>query len=348
MGGKAPADHLSNNGGRMNISRALHTPFLVNRFIRQVKRQQKFLKEELSPHLDRAWTGNDGSLEESDFKKIYKYYGLAVPCILGEELAALRGRPLSKRERLALSYQGAMTGLFDDFFDKHDLPEEALMAFIQNPGSITGSNSVEKLFLFLFQKALEYSHHPERMNHYLLRVHAAQVDSLRQTRNNPGAEEISRITRDKGGVSVLFYRSSLEEIISTAEEEALYFMGGLMQFGNDIFDVYKDSRDEISTHMTTTAHVADTRTLFRQWRDEAFGKFEGLGYKQSNLRLFLRMVSLSLCARCEVCFEQLEGVEKKNGGVFEPAKHERRELVCDLDNWGNKWKSVKYHVLMGC
>lgn len=329
----------------MSIARALHTPFLVLRFLRQVKRQQQFLEAEIRPVVDAARANNDGSLEEADFTKIFRYYGLAVPCILGEELAALRGRALSKRERLALTYQGAMTGLFDDFFDKHQLPEESLKALIENPAAIAAGNSAEKLFLHFFQQALVHTHHPEQMLSWLRRVYDAQVESLKQTRNDPGFAEISRITIDKGGVSVLFYRSSLEEDIGLAEEDALYHLGGLMQLGNDIFDVYKDSPDEVSTHMTRAQHVQDTRKLFHEWRELAFQKFMRLGYRRANLRLFFRMISLSLCARCEVCLDQLAALEK-NGQAFQPALYNREQLVCDLDKWENKWKSVKYHIAL--
>ena len=324
------------------FSRVFSTPSLVNRFLRNIRYQQNFLRTHLGPTLDEAARHSDGSLDDDDFKKIYRYYGLAVPAILGEEIAALHGRPMSERERLALSYQGAMTGLFDDFFDKHEMPEEQLLNFIENPGSITGNNSSECLFLLLFRKALELSHHPGETVKYLHKVYLAQVESLKQAAPGLTREEIKRITIDKGGVSVLFYRSVFESGLAKNEEISFYKIGGLMQFGNDIFDVHKDSLQNISTLMTTAGKVEQVRREFSEMRAEAFGSFYATNYGWTAIRRLLDMVELSLCARCFVCLDQLETLEKRNGGVFDPKKHSRNELVCDLDNSKNKWRSIRY------
>jgi hypothetical protein len=53
---------------------------------------KKHLQQNILPLLNVAKQSNDGSLDESDFKKITHYYGLAVPAILGEAFCALHGR----------------------------------------------------------------------------------------------------------------------------------------------------------------------------------------------------------------------------------------------------------------
>lgn len=326
-----------------SISHILRTPSLILALIRNIKRQQKFLHRQLGPLLDEAEKNSDGTLDPSDFKKIYTYYGLAVPAILGEEIAALRGKPMTERERLALSYQGAMTGLFDDFFDKHGMPEEQLLSFINDPSAFQGNNSSEKLFLALFREALKLSHNPELTIHFLRKVYNAQVDSKKQAQPGLTKDEIRRITIDKGGISVLFYRSVFEHRLEKDEEDALYKMGGLMQFGNDIFDVWKDSLQNIETLMTTTKKVNDVRNIFREMQRESFNAFYQTKYRPADIRKFLRLVSMSLCARCYVCLDQLEHLEDKTGGIFSPKEYTRQELVCDLDRAGNKWRSIRYH-----
>ena len=324
------------------FSRVLNTPWLVNRFLRNIRHQQDFLRKHLGEILEDAEKNSDGSLDSADFKKIYTYYGLAVPAILGEEIAMLTGRPMTERERLALSYQGAMTGLFDDFFDKHEMSEDRLLNFVENPGSINGNNSSERLFLHLFRKSLDLSHHPAQTIEYLRRVYLAQVESLQQNQPGLSREDIKKITIEKGGVSVLFYRSVFEREMIGKEENAFYRMGGLMQFGNDIFDVYKDSLQDIHTLMTTTRKVDLVRREFREMQAEAFGSFFATAYGWTATRRFLDMVELSLCARCYVCLDQLEKLEALNAGIFDPKKHSRAELICDLDNLKNKWRSIRY------
>src|SRR5687767_9983842 len=100
------------------IANTVRTPSTVAVLTRNVKRQHAFIRNNILSELHEAEKTNDGSLDAADFKKITHYYGLAVPAILGESLAVLRGKPLSEKERYALTYLGAITGLFDDFFDK--------------------------------------------------------------------------------------------------------------------------------------------------------------------------------------------------------------------------------------
>jgi hypothetical protein len=115
---------------------AFTTPGILLSLISSVKRQKKFLEEKLGPELTKAKEEKDDSLDDNDFKKINRYYGLAVPAILGDALCILRGYKMSLTERLACTYQGAATGLFDDFFDKHDMPDEELRRFIESPESV--------------------------------------------------------------------------------------------------------------------------------------------------------------------------------------------------------------------
>jgi hypothetical protein len=42
----------------------------------------------------------------------------------------------------------------------------------------------------------------------------------------------------------------------------LYKLGGVLQLSNDIFDVYKDSKDDIYTLVTTAKKISELRKLF--------------------------------------------------------------------------------------
>lgn len=327
------------------LSCAFSTPGILFTLIRNVKRQQKFLQKELGQHLDEAMQNNDGSLDKDDIKKITQYYGLAVPCILGEALCILRGKVMTHQERLALTYQGAMTGLFDDFFDKEKMTDDTVKAFMETPELIKGNNKRQKLFLEFYKKALQYSHNPELMLHYLRKVHDAQIESKKQAdREMLSKDEIKRITIDKGGMSVLFYRSVLFNQISKEEEDTLYQMGGLMQFGNDIFDIYKDCLSHIDTLMTTAKKVNDIRIQFREMMESSFASVYQTQYAHKNIRKFHRLFSMSLCARCFVCLDQLEKKEKQSGNIFTPYQYNRQELVCDMDKGKNKWRSITYFI----
>ena len=184
------------------------------------------------------------------------------------------------------------------------------------PGKIPHSNSRQRLFAVFFKKGIENYRDKDLTLDYLRKVFHAQVESLKQAGVGLSREEIRRITVEKGGVSVLFYRTVLDQPLNASEEKALYNMGGLMQFGNDIFDVYKDSLHGIETLMTTTTKVDVVRKEFEKMMVSSFAPFYELGYPRRNVKKFLRMVSLSLCADVLFVSTNLKKKKRKQGTSF--------------------------------
>ena len=180
---------------------------------------------------------------------------------------------------------------------------------------------------------------------WLRRVLEAQIESRKQA--VPGLlakEELIRITMQKGATSVLFYRTVLKNQFDKNEEEALSQMGGLMQLGNDIFDVYKDCQKKIDTPVTTAKSVQAVRELFQSQMKKSFSLFYTTGYSRKNINKFLRLISMSLCSRCFVCLNQLEKKEKETKTDFSPCQYKRNDLVCDMQKAGNKWKTVLKYI----
>ena len=327
-----------------SISNFVHSPVILLKMIANVKKQRRFIAEHLGSELEAAKNDKESDLDESDIKKITHYYGLAVPAILGEAFCALRGYPMTEKERLASTYQGASTGLFDDLFDKRDWPEDKLQELLERPETLEGGSVSEKLLLSYYRKVVEHSPDKGLMAYWLRKVYDAQLESKKQAFPGLSREDLKKLTIDKGGTSLVFYRSVFNHEISKAEEEALYRVGGLTQFGNDIFDVYKDSRKNMQNLVTTSTHISDVRKIFSEMQQTTFQSFYKTNYKKSNIRNFLRLFSLGLCSRCYVCLDQLEEKEKMSGGIFSPLEYSRADLICDLDKASNKWKSVRYHL----
>jgi hypothetical protein len=282
-------------------------------------------------------------LDETDLKKIKQYYGLAIPAILGEALCILRGTAMTSQERESLTYQGALTVLVDNFFDKPDVPSASVLQFMENPTGLEGKTASEKLFIELYKRAAQYPRQ-DTMKKYLRKVYEAQVESKKQARPGLTNDELYTIMMDKGGWSVLFYRTFLSHPMQPGEEEALYTMGGLMQFGNDIFDVYVDCKERIQTLMSTATHVNDVRQQFQRLMNKSFELSYQSGYPGKNVQKYLRYISMCLCSRCLVCFDQLEKKERETNNVFTPHQYSRADLVCDMDKNANKWRTIKYFL----
>ena len=326
------------------IINTLRTPYLLYSVIKNIQRQKKFIKKNIDPQIDAAKKINDGSIDEADLKKISNYYGLAVPAILGEAFCALRGEKMTGKERLASTCQGATTGLFDDFFDKQNLSGEALKNFIENPKQLIGINTNQQLFLNLYTSGLQNLPDPQWTLGYVYQVYKAQVESKKQTSPGISQEEIKNITINKGGVSVLLYRTAFGNPLKPGEEKMLYCLGGLMQLSNDIFDLYPDLEQDIQTLATTTKDIRELRLYYSALLRIGYEAAYASAYPKKNIRQFLNIISISVFSRCFVCLDQLQKKQYRSNNIFTPHFYQRKELVCDMDTAGNKWRSVKYHI----
>jgi hypothetical protein len=323
---------------------SLQAPFLVSGILRDLRTQKGFIQKHILPHLNEAMRNNDGSIEENDIKKITGYYGLAVPAILGEAFCVLRGKRMNDKERFTSTCQGAMTGLFDDFFDKQRLSDKALMEFLLNPTGTTAESANENLFLHFYVTALANAHDTKLMQEKLYRVYHAQVLSKEQSAPGLTYEQVKDITLQKGAESLIFYRTAFANPTDIREEKMLYCLGGLMQLSNDIFDVYKDHQQKIFTLVTTAKKIRELRTLFSTLLKIGYAAAYKTNYPRKNVKHFLSILSLGIFSRCYVCLDQLEKLETRSGNSFEPSKYKRKDLVCDMDTAANKLRSLRYHL----
>ncbi|MBK6635842.1 MAG: hypothetical protein IPG38_17525 [Chitinophagaceae bacterium] len=128
------------------------------------------------------------------------------------------------------------------------------------------------------------------------------------------------------------------------EEKMLYCLGGLMQLGNDIFDVYKDHQGGVSTLITTTTNMEDLRFYFSALLQTGTEAAYRSGYAKRHVKRFLGILSIGIFSRCFVCLDQMARNQKRTNGVFELNAYSRKELVCDMDTIGNKLRSLRYHI----
>ena len=326
-----------------SIRAALHLPFLIKRIRGYIGIQKQFINNYVEPVLKQAMLKNDGSLDEDDLKKITGYYGLAVPAILGESFCALRGFPMTEKERGASTCQGAITGLFDDFFDKDFLEEEIIKDRINEQAATSVKKSNEKLFEIFYNEALQNVPRREQMKNKLIDVYHAQVDSLEQ-KEFINKERLLAITLYKGGASLQFYRSAFEHPLAPGEDELMYKAGGIMQLANDVFDVYKDREAQIKTLVTTATKIKDVRVLFSKLLSAFYIESTSLPYPHRNIRIFLDILSIGIFNRCYVCLDQLEKNEMHTGNTFQVDKYSRKQLICDMDTKKNMLRSAAYFL----
>lgn len=325
------------------IFTGIKLPFTVSAILKNLSTQRSFLQKNIQPILNQAQQQNDGSLDASDFKKITGYYGLAVPAILGEAFCCLYHKKMSMAERMAASSQGAMTGLFDDFFDKQYMSDHTIENVLQAETAIY-KRSNEKLFDVFYKNALQQVPDKKKMLETLMNVYKAQLESKKQVQDNISEAQIQAITFYKGGTSLLFYRSAFLPVPSIEEEKLIYDLGSLMQLANDIFDVYKDMQNGIKTLITETRHIDLVRQLFRQQLSVYYATAYKIGFPKKNVKKFLSILSLGIFSRAFVCLDQLEKNESTTNDIFSVQQYSRKQLVCDMDTKKNMLRSAAYHL----
>jgi hypothetical protein len=294
----------------------------------QILKQKAFVHQYLHPILSKYHTHNDGSLTEYDFEKITNYYGIGSPVLAGESIAHLLDIKVGAQERKILTLMAAITGLFDDFFDRSYQSSDRIKGLMNLSPEYLPHNAHEKLFCDLVREILLISPDKKRLNEFANRVFEAQVLSLQQKNKNSKWEELLHITYRKGGESLLFYRCSFPSKISDQELECLRRVGGLIQVCNDIFDVNKDIKEGIRTVATETKDIKILRQKVQRLYKETF-EYCRIAIPSRSMNVFLQQIKI-IVSQSFVALKFYENTQKKNGKNFTPQKYPRELLICDM------------------
>lgn len=328
----------------INLIRTLSLPSDLLAILNDLKKQRLYLHHEVKPLTNSVMKENDGSLNDKDIHKIFNYYGLAVPAILGESFCILNGKTMSPTERLCSTSMGAMTGLFDDFFDKQFMADEEIRSSLTVNDTRSKDASNKKLFSRFYEQAIAASPSPELTKLRLMDVYEAQVKSRKQSSGNLNRQELIDLTLEKGATSLLFYYSCFQPNPEAVETTCIATLGGWMQLANDIFDVFKDRESSVHTLVTDCRNISDLRQLFLSQVRTAFHATQQLPLNRKGINGFINRISIGIFSRCLVCLDQLENNQRFTGNRFEVDNYSRKQLICDMDIPKNKIKSLIKHL----
>lgn len=316
---------------------------LIASSLNKARKQRQFMKHTVSVDVEEVKKLSDGSLNDRDLQKINLYYGIGVPSIIGECYCFLRDHQMTTEERTAISYLGALTGLFDDFFDEKRTPHTRIRAMIESPQSMEGNDAHEQLFLNFYRKALEHLN-GNAIKEMFFEVFEAQVFSKEQELEGITEQRIQEITFLKGGFSLLFYRVAIDLPLEGKEREILYSAGEVGQMANDIFDVYKDREAGIQTLVTTANSIDELRQLYTQMMNRVFDLVHQSHFSKKGKRNFLQLFAMGMAGRAFVALDFLKEQEATSGGVFKVHEYERKQLICDMEKPKNILKFLDYHA----
>ena len=169
-----------------------------------------------------------------------------------------------------------------------------------------------------------------------------QVESHAQIHRKLTQPEVAELTFGKGGNIVLLgMLASVPELISTENGQAAFFrVGALIQFVDDIFDVWKDREEGQQTLLTTCGDIAELSRVFDEMLAETDGFLKKLPLPKRRVNTFLFEIK-AFTSLGRVALNQLIDLQNKSGGKFSIEKYTRQELVTDMDLWQNRVAYLK-------
>ena len=142
-------------------------------------------------------------------------------------------------------------------------------------------------------------------------------------------------------MSVIIYHQCLDEIADEQMLDVLFMVGSLYQLGNDIFDLYKDVRDNIYTLINTCEDYVLFKEGFMERVSLQNQKIMALPYKAKDKKEFC-IVMNTINARSVVALDQFIKLQKKTGGAIDWWKLERKDMIVDMEKPLNLLRWMRY------
>ena len=298
--------------------------------VKELRKQQQFNKSFLSYYLLELESKYQGKFSDEQRFKIEKYYGLLIGPILCGTYKILYGSEFTEGERKRATLFGILTPVGDDLFDVFHLPIEKITKLTFDPAnydaSIFAEQVVKEIQTFLLETVPNKSAYIAASKDVL----DLQVATAKQTKPTIEYQLLEEITFKKGAVSVIIYHQILKEAADRQMIEALNEVGGLYQLGNDLFDVYKDSRDGIYTIPNTCNNFNILRASFIEKVKKMNGLISGLPYDQTRKNRFSIIIN-SINARSLVAMDEWISFLEKNGKDLDYKKFKREDLIIDME-----------------
>lgn len=301
-------------------------------------RVNKYTKELLSTvkPLFKNWSD---IVDDENQKRMNDYILIQTMWTAG--FCLLRGERLKDNELKAIVNISALAPLYDDFFDKVEMPGEKIHALVNTPFDYKGQTDIELLFLEFSKRIHDNVTNIPFYLENAKRVFKAQLASKKLVSSEPlDREVVERIAFEKGASTVICMCNMLNKPLSEKEEAMMFQLGGVAQFLDDIFDLREDYLEGRQTLANPMEDVALRESEFKSSISLFKQKLEGADYSKAAKKAFMIPVTFILGATL-LCIERYKSLALKTNGVFQINQYSRKELVVDMEERKNKWKALK-------
>jgi hypothetical protein len=308
---------------------------------KEIKKQKQYNKTFLVSYLHELENKYGGTFSDEQKKKILNYYGLFITSFLCSNYTKLYGRTLTDAERKRATFFGILTPVGDDLFDVDKLDIESIRCITYTPESYTATTFSAQVAKEIQIFLLGDVPHKEAYLQAAKNVLDIQIETARQTNPAITVQELEHITYTKGAVSVIIYHQCLDDVADEQMQETLFLIGSLFQLGNDIFDLYKDVRDNIYTLINTCTDYAAFRKSFLERVHLQNQKIMALPYAKKNKKEFCFVMN-TINARSLVALDQFVHMQKKTGEKINWWQLQRKDMIVDMEKPMNFLKWLYY------
>jgi hypothetical protein len=281
-------------------------------------------------------------LERKQQRRLKQYfYGTSYLSFL---FSMLRGNTRSKEERFRFIQLSALAYHFDDLADTWQTSRNTGKSYhgtIKDYGRQADQSGLALHLLNNVEQNLEQAQ-TQRFEAYMERVFKVETDG-RQIRQGTQLDSavLMELTREKGGCSVLMFRMMQQDHLGPAEEKLWYHFGGLIQLADDIFDVWFDHQEGVTTLACTSVTPEQVVQLKHTFEAEVSTTYATLMAcpqgKMDKLTTWYGMHYLIAITR--LCLEHYYRLATEFGTL---PVHDRHALVVDMEQWSNRIATIKF------
>jgi hypothetical protein len=312
------------------------------RVYREIKTQKNYNQSFLIPYLQELENKHGGQFAPEQKNKILNYYGLFITSFLCSTYKRLYNKVLTDEERKRATLFGVLTPVGDDLFDEDKLNIDDIRRITYTPEAYNATTFSGKVAKEIQTYLLASVPHKKEYLEASKNVVEIQVETIKQAKPGLSKEETERITYTKGAVSVIIYHQCLDDAATHQMLETLFYIGSLYQLGNDIFDLYKDVRDNIYTLVNTCGSFSDFRGRFMERVRAQNRRIMALPYKHRNKKEFCIIIN-TINARSLVALDQFVRQQKKLGGKkINWWQLQRKDMIVDMEKKRNILRWLQY------
>lgn len=289
----------------------------------------QFLNQELSAH---------GVVLDASLEKRIKLY-VVISSFTIKWLCTLRGYKPTKDEVVRSHRLAALIPLLDDLSDTHHMSSSEIRKYVLTDNVTDGKiDLVKKLYNSLVSEC------GESFVQCIDTAALAQDASMKQMQPEVISEnELHEITYNKGSLSLLLYRKILSHAEVEGESEAISQLGYLLQYLNDMFDIFKDRNEKQQTLFTKYPDIKAREKEFSEILYSVKSQIMNLPSSPKNKRNCLAQL-YTVTSRGNVMMNQLLQCEELTHNTFLIESYTRQQLVCDMEKWENIKASYLYSV----